>query len=192
MTSAYALQLRDVEKRFGMTHVIRGVSLDIARGERHAIIGPNGAGKSTLFNLISGRFVPTRGSIRLNGEEIAGRHAVRDQPARPRAKLPGHEYLSAPVGVREPPLQRLVVARIPVLLLAQRRHAARRRANWRDAVLEQIGLAARRDVAAGVLTYAEQRALEIGITIAGGAERYPARRADRRHEPRARPITPSR
>ena len=64
-------QLRDVEKRFGMTHVIRGVSLDIARGERHAIIGPNGAGKSTLFNLISGRFVPTRGSIRLNGEEIA-------------------------------------------------------------------------------------------------------------------------
>ena len=44
MTSAYALQLRDVEKRFGMTPVIRSVSLDIARGERHAIIGPNGAG----------------------------------------------------------------------------------------------------------------------------------------------------
>ena len=50
-------------------------------------------------------------------------------------------------------------------------------------MLEQIGLDARRDVPAGVLTYAEQRALEIGITIAGGAERDPARRADRRHEP---------
>ena len=97
------------------------------RGERHAIIGPNGAGKSTLFNLISGRFAPTRGSIRLNGEEIAGRHAVRDQPTRPRAQLPGHQHLSAPVGIREPPLQRAVVARLSVLLLAQRRHAARRR-----------------------------------------------------------------
>ena len=54
-----------------------------------------------------------------------------------------------------------------------------------EQLLEQIGLDRKRDDApAGVLTYAEQRALEIGITIAGGAERDPARRADRRHEPR--------
>ena len=51
---------RDVHKSFGVTPIIRGVSLDIAQGERHAIIGPNGAGKSTLFNLVSGRFAPTQ------------------------------------------------------------------------------------------------------------------------------------
>ena len=54
--SAPALELREVSKQFGRTEIIRGVSLQIPRGERHAIIGPNGAGKSTLFNLISGRF----------------------------------------------------------------------------------------------------------------------------------------
>jgi branched-chain amino acid transport system ATP-binding protein len=56
MESDCALELRDIEKRFGATQVIRGVSLEVRRGERHAIIGPNGAGKSTLFNLISGRW----------------------------------------------------------------------------------------------------------------------------------------
>ena len=67
-----ALELRDVRKRFGATEIIRGVNLTIGRGERHALIGPNGAGKSTTFNLISGRFAPSAGSVRLNGEEIAG------------------------------------------------------------------------------------------------------------------------
>ena len=64
--STSALQLELVEKRFGATPIIRGISLEIAAGERHAIIGPNGAGKSTLFNLVSGSLAPTRGSIRLN------------------------------------------------------------------------------------------------------------------------------
>ncbi|MFI4925636.1 MAG: ATP-binding cassette domain-containing protein, partial [Vicinamibacteria bacterium] len=72
MSAPAALSLVGVEKRFGATTVIRGVSLDIPSGERHAIIGPNGAGKSTLFNLISGRFAPTRGSILLDGANIAG------------------------------------------------------------------------------------------------------------------------
>jgi branched-chain amino acid transport system ATP-binding protein len=58
-----SLQLQQVTKRFGKTEIIRGISLSIAAGERHAIIGPNGAGKSTLFNLISGRFAPTSGRI---------------------------------------------------------------------------------------------------------------------------------
>ena len=65
-----ALTLAGVHKQFGETKIIRGVSLEIAKGERHAIIGPNGAGKTTLFNLISGRFPITSGSISLNGERI--------------------------------------------------------------------------------------------------------------------------
>ena len=55
----FALALIDLNKSFGLAEIIRGVSLDVAAGERHAIIGPNGAGKSTLFNLISGRLAPT-------------------------------------------------------------------------------------------------------------------------------------
>ncbi|HEY4138871.1 MAG TPA: ATP-binding cassette domain-containing protein, partial [Casimicrobiaceae bacterium] len=70
--SPAALELRDVRKSFGATPIIRGVSLQIKRGERHAMIGPNGAGKSTLFNLISGRFAPSSGSICLNGEDVSG------------------------------------------------------------------------------------------------------------------------
>ena len=57
-------------KNFGPTEIIRGVTLDIAPGERHAIIGPNGAGKTTLFNLISGRFPISSGEILLNDARI--------------------------------------------------------------------------------------------------------------------------
>ena len=59
-------------KSFGETQIIRGVDLDVKRGQRHALIGPNGAGKSTLFNLISGQYVPNSGEILLNGQSIAG------------------------------------------------------------------------------------------------------------------------
>jgi branched-chain amino acid transport system ATP-binding protein len=68
-----ALELDDVTKRFDRTEIIRGVSLAVPPGERHAIIGPNGAGKSTLFNLVSGRFPVTAGRIRLNGTDITRR-----------------------------------------------------------------------------------------------------------------------
>ncbi len=68
-----ALELRGVRKSFGKTEIIRGVDLAVRRGERVAVIGPNGAGKSTLFNLVSGRFAPTSGTILLNGEDITGK-----------------------------------------------------------------------------------------------------------------------
>ena len=69
--SAPAVELRAVRKSFGQTEIIRSVDLSIPRGERHAIIGPNGAGKTTLFNLISGRFPLTSGTIAVNGKSIA-------------------------------------------------------------------------------------------------------------------------
>ena len=71
MSDAAAVELRDVRKSFGPTQIIRGVDLDILRGERHAIIGPNGAGKTTLFNLICGRFPISSGAIAVNGKSIA-------------------------------------------------------------------------------------------------------------------------
>lgn len=164
-----ALQLHDVHKRFGKTEIIRGVSLDVLKGERHAIIGPNGAGKSTLFNLITGRFPPTAGSIRLNGEEIAG--------------LPAHQInrrgLSRSFQVTNifPRLSVYENLRCSVLWSLGHKYSFWRNVDrLRDAnelteqVLEHIRMKGKRDTVAGVLTYAEQRALEIGIAIASGAE----------------------
>src|SRR5471032_2181457 len=163
-----ALRLRDVHKSFGATAIIRGVSLEIPAGERHAIIGPNGAGKSTLFNLVSGRLAPSRGSIELNGDEIAGMrpfHIARRGLAR-----------SFQVTNIFPRLTVFENIRCALLWPLGHRYDfvhgvdGLRDVNDRAAqVLAQIGLIARRDSSAGVLTYAEQRALEIGITIAGGA-----------------------
>jgi branched-chain amino acid transport system ATP-binding protein len=164
-----ALALNDVTKNFGATEIIRGVSLEIAARERHAIIGPNGAGKSTLFNLISGRLQPTSGEVRLKGERITG--------------LPPYEInrrgLSRSFQVTNifPRLSVYENLRCAVLWSLGYRYSflagidrlrdVRERAEW---LLERIGLADRHDMPAGVLTYAEQRALEIGITIGGGAD----------------------
>ena len=161
-----ALELRDVHKSFGATLIIRGVSLEVTRGERHAIIGPNGAGKSTLFNLISGRFAPSSGSIRVNGEEVGG-HAPFELYRRGLAR-------SFQVTNIYPRLSVYENIRCSLLWsMGYRYNFWRGVAKLRDAnesterTLEQIGMTARRNTPAGVLTYAEQRALEIGITIAG-------------------------
>jgi branched-chain amino acid transport system ATP-binding protein len=163
-----ALRLERVHKRFGATPIIRGVSLDIYEGERHAIIGPNGAGKSTLFNLVSGLFSPTTGSIRLHDQPIEGRspfEIYRRGLAR-----------SFQVTNIFPRLSVYENIRCAVLWSLGHRYSFTRDvsklsdANERtEQVLEQIGMTVRRDARAGVLTYAEQRALEIGITIAGDA-----------------------
>jgi branched-chain amino acid transport system ATP-binding protein len=163
-----AVQLESLHKRFGATPIIRGVSLDVFAGERHAIIGPNGAGKSTLFNLISGLVPTTGGSIRLDNEPIDGLspfEIYRRGLAR-----------SFQVTNIFPRLSVYENIRCSVLWSLGHRYSFLRDvakladANERtDQVLEEIGMTQRRNVRAGVLTYAEQRALEIGITIAGDA-----------------------
>jgi len=163
-----ALELDRISKSFGRTEIIRDVSLRIERGERHALIGPNGAGKSTLFNLISGRFAPSAGAIRLDGRDITGKLPFQIN----RAGL-SRSFQITNIFHRLSVYENL---RCAVLWSLGHRYVfwrsldrladARARA---DEVLERIGLGGRRHVAAGLLTYAEQRALELGITIAGGA-----------------------
>lgn len=164
-----ALSLTDVNKNFGPAHIIRGVTLDIPLGERHAVIGPNGAGKSTLFNLISGRFHVSSGTIRLNDEDI-----TKETP-----QAINRRGLSRSFQVTNifPRLSVHENVRCGVLWALDQRYSFWRRvdgvANVRertDEIMESVGLADRRYDQAGVLTYAEQRALEIGITIAGGAK----------------------
>ena len=165
---APALELVDIRKSFGKTEIIRGVTLSIGQGERHALIGPNGAGKSTLFNLISGRFPPSSGTIRLLGAEITGRKPFEIN----RLGL-ARSFQITNIFHRLSVFENL---RCSVLWSLGYRYSFWRNLNkLRDAeeraeeVLQRIGLKRRRNVAAGLLTYAEQRALEIGVTIAGGA-----------------------
>ena len=164
-----AIELRGLEKSFGNVAIIRNINLSIAQGERHALIGPNGAGKSTTFNLISGYMAPTSGSVLLRGEVISG--------------LPPYQInrrgLSRSFQVTN------VFANMSVwenLRCAVLWAAGQRYAFWKNIdnlpdvrdrtarILQDINLTSRRDVPAGLLTYAEQRALEIGITVAGGAD----------------------
>jgi branched-chain amino acid transport system ATP-binding protein len=167
-TKRCALRLERVHKRFGATPIIRGVSLDIYEGERHAIIGPNGAGKSTLFNLVSGLFPPTTGSIRLHDQPIEGRspfEIYRRGLARSFQVTNIFPRLSVYENIRCSVLWSLGYRYAFTQDVSKLSDANERT----EQVLEQIGMAARRDARAGVLTYAEQRALEIGITIAGDA-----------------------
>ncbi|PVY93595.1 amino acid/amide ABC transporter ATP-binding protein 1 (HAAT family) [Acidovorax sp. 99] len=166
--ATYALELRDLRKSFGKTEIIRGANLAVAPGERVAIIGPNGAGKSTLFNLISGRFAPTSGDVILNGHRINGmapyeinrRGLSRSfQITNIFPKLSVFENLRCGVLWS-------MGYKYTFLRFLSNLHDANERAKQ---LMEMIKLDKKRDTLAMNLTYAEQRALEIGITIAGGA-----------------------
>jgi len=71
------LEVSGISKRFGGIRAVEDASLTVGAGQIHALIGPNGAGKTTLFNLVSGRFTPDKGTIRLCGKEIQGLGADR-------------------------------------------------------------------------------------------------------------------
>lgn len=164
-----ALELRDVRKQFGNAEIIRGVNLSVNKAERLAIIGPNGAGKSTLFNLISGRFGVSSGEILLNSQAIQNLAPYKIN----RLGL-SRSFQITNIFHRLSVFENL---RCAVLWSLGYRYSFWHKLNaLKDArdqaehVMESIGLAWRRDTAAGLLTYAEQRALEIGITIAGGAD----------------------
>ena len=165
----YALELRDLRKTFGKTEIIRGASLAVRRSERVAVIGPNGAGKSTLFNLISGRFEPTSGDVLLQGRRINGLRPFEINRL----------GLSRSFQITNifPKLSVFENLRCGVLWsLGYKYTFLKFLANLDDAnerarqLMEMIQLDRKRDVLAVNLTYAEQRALEIGITIAGGAD----------------------
>jgi branched-chain amino acid transport system ATP-binding protein len=164
-----ALKLVDVHKSFDSSKIINGVNLAIPKGERHAIIGPNGAGKSTLFNLISGFYEVSAGYIELNGRIISG--------------LPPHRInrrgLSRSFQITNIFPKMTVFENIRCALLWPMGYrysfwhlcGRLKRLNQKtEEILEKINLADRRHLSAGMLAYAEQRALEIGITIAGNKD----------------------
>ena len=166
---SYHLELKNVKKQFGPTEIIRGVNLNVKKGEIHSLIGPNGAGKSTLYNLISGVYGLTSGTIRFNNKNIEN--------------LPSYEIfrlgLSRSFQITNifPKMSVFENVRCGLLWNMNYKYSILKILdNNQDlndktnAILEQISLSNYSKEPAGLLSYADQRALEIGITIAGGAE----------------------
>ncbi|XYD10369.1 branched-chain amino acid ABC transporter ATP-binding protein/permease [Methylobacterium sp. NMS12] len=164
-TDGPVLVADDIKKHFGPVAAVRGVSFAVADRTLHALIGPNGAGKTTAFNLLSGMFRPSAGSIRLDGHEIAGLepHAIT------RAGL-GRSFqitnLFPGLSVEE-----------NVRLAVQARHRAHF-SPWRDALaireiaddtaelLRWTGLSGIERAEAGSLSYGGQRLLDMGLALA--------------------------
>ena len=165
----YHLELKNVKKQFGPTEIIRGVNLNVKKGEIHSLIGPNGAGKSTLYNLISGVYELTSGTIRFNNKNIEN--------------LPSYEIfrlgLSRSFQITNifPKMSVFENVRCGLLWNMNYKYSILKILDnnqdlndQTNAILEQISLSNYSKEPAGLLSYADQRALEIGITIAGGAE----------------------
>ena len=165
----YHLELKNVTKQFGPTEIIRGVNLNIKKGEIHSLIGPNGAGKSTLYNLISGVYKLSSGTIKFNNKNIEN--------------LPSYEIfrlgLSRSFQITNifPKMSVFENVRCGLLWNMNYKYSTFKILdNNQDlndktnTILEQISLSNFSKEPAGLLSYADQRALEIGITIAGGAE----------------------
>jgi branched-chain amino acid transport system ATP-binding protein len=155
------LRLRGVGRRFGGVHAVRGVDLEVRPGERRAILGPNGAGKTTLFNVISGEFPPTAGTVELFGRDVTG------EPARRRARMglsrtfqtsrlflglsvEDNLYLAV-LGVNEGHLRA-----VPSKRDGEMREKAR-------AMAEAVGLDERLATMVADLSHGEQRQLEVGM-----------------------------
>jgi branched-chain amino acid transport system ATP-binding protein len=159
------LELREVYKDFDGLEVLFGISMGIQQGERHAIIGPNGAGKSTIFNIITGKYLPSKGKIFFKGQDVTGtspyklnRHGL----ARSFQITNIFRTMTVFQNVRNAVLSKNKI-RYNMFSRLDRMKDINEQT---DKVLEQIGLLDRKDVVAGLLSYGQQRALEIGLTIA--------------------------
>jgi len=159
------LRLRGVGRRFGGVQAVRSVDLDVLPGERRAILGPNGAGKTTLFNIISGEFPPSAGSVELFGQDVT------QLPARKRARIgltrtfqksrlflglsvEDNLYLAV-LGVRTGQLRPVV---------AKKDREMRERARE---LADRVGLQDQLPKLVGSLSHGEQRQLEVGMARAG-------------------------
>jgi branched-chain amino acid transport system ATP-binding protein len=159
------LELKEIYKDFDGLEVLFGINLAIQEGERHAIIGPNGAGKSTLFNLITGKYLPSRGQIFFKGQDVTGTSPFklnRSGMARSFQITNIFRTMNVFQNVRNAILSKNKI-RYNMFSSLSRMDEVNRQT---EKMLEQIGLVDRKDAVAGELSYGQQRALEIGLTIA--------------------------
>lgn len=158
-----AIEVRAVRLQVGATSILRGVDMQAARGECVVLIGPNGAGKTSLFEVIAGERRASSGRILINGRET-GRGADPVQAARLGM---ARSFQVSRVLTRLSVADNLAVAALGGAPTVGRGAAVRARRAAQAAAA--VGLAARRDVPAGELSYPEQRLLEIGMALAQDA-----------------------
>jgi branched-chain amino acid transport system ATP-binding protein len=159
------LRVEKLVRRFGGILATDNVSLDVAKGELHAIIGPNGAGKTTLISQLTGQLLPDAGAIRLAGRDIT--------------RVPA--YRRSALGlVRSFQITSLLLdfTALDNVALAAQAHDGHSFRFWRSArkvshlreaaraALERVGLAHRADVLVSRLSHGEQRELELAVALA--------------------------
>ena len=163
--TAGLLAAESLSRAFGALSALNRVSFEVASRERRAIIGPNGAGKTTLFNLITGQLAPTGGRILLEGRPIQGLspHAVARRGV---SRSFQRNNLFPKLAVLEN-LRLAAAARAPGTwsLLGRIEGQPGPRARARE-VADIVGLTERLAVPAGLLSYGEQRQLEVGVALA--------------------------
>jgi len=149
------LEVRELGKRFGGLHAVRGLSFEVAPGEVLGLIGPNGAGKTTVFNLLSGFLAQDAGEVRFEGRSLTGLkpHAIC------RMGLARTFQIVRPF----PHLTVLENVRVGALARQPRMADAADRAR---AVIEQVGLGAKAGHPAAGLTLAERKRLELARALA--------------------------
>ncbi len=159
------LEVKNLHKSFGHIKVINGVNLDVPAGQHHAIIGPNGAGKTTLFHLFTGNYTPNGGDIIFNGKNITGLapHKInRLGLARSFQITNVFSGLTVLENVRA-----VILSKHHIRFDLFRSVGKMARINQETLdILDQIGLTDKKANLAGELSYGQQRALEVGLTLA--------------------------
>jgi branched-chain amino acid transport system ATP-binding protein len=159
------LRVQNLVRSFGGIKATDNLSLDVARGELHAIIGPNGAGKTTLISQLTGQLAPNSGTIHFAGRDVTHVPSYRRSGLGLARSFQITSLLSD-------------FTAIDNVALAAQAHdghsfrfwgAARQETHLRDAAraaLQRVGLAARADVPVSELSHGEQRELELAVALA--------------------------
>ncbi len=157
------LQVSHLAKSFGGVNAVDDVSFDLAAGQLLALIGPNGAGKSTCFNMLNGQLKPSGGSIRFNGQEIAGqrpRDIWRQGVGRTFQIAATFNSMTVLENVRM-----ALVSRDRQLFNPWRRMAQMHTAEAMS-LLAKVGMAEHAARACGVLAYGDVKRVELAIAMA--------------------------
>jgi branched-chain amino acid transport system ATP-binding protein len=158
------LEVQNVSKRFGSLVAVRDVSLSVGKGEMRAIIGPNGAGKTTFFNLLSGFFAPSAGSIAFDGQDVTALPAHRRVAlgmARTFQITEIFPELTVFENIRIGAESALGYRLRPWINRAEQAKVRQRVGQS----LELAGLAAKSDRLVGELSHGDQRAAEIAMAL---------------------------
>ena len=161
------LEVKDLKKSFGGILAVHNVTFKLEAREISSIIGPNGAGKTTLFNLITGKLLPDEGEVLFNGEDIS-----RLQPFQICHKKLGRSFQITNIF---PKLS--VYENIQVAILSARginknlfNRADRMVKKETIEILENLGLAEKKNLLGGLLAHGDQKLLDIGISLASNPD----------------------